>query len=301
MELRDLAAKMTLSFLNSALGRNWNVKGNSRVPHRISVLDCKEAILRIFPVVKDIYAFNRARRGRFVERCANLARPGNVVLDVGAGSAPHRRLFSHCSYIAADLGRLTPEQLEGRSGYSHLSCLCDSSALPIASASVDFVLCTEVLEHVPSPLDVVAEISRVLKGGGTLVLSAPMRSGVHQAPFHFFGGFSHFWYRRFLPAAGLEILELEPVCGLFLAFSEEALRVGWYLSPMGPGSRWFRLAALPLWLVLAPFLVGALPLAMYTLDRLWPINDFATGWLVKASRKTTRGGTKPKSSDSLAN
>jgi SAM-dependent methyltransferase len=49
----------------------------------------------------------------------------------------------------------------------------DVEDLPVRTASIDWVLCIEVLEYVPSPERAVAEIARVLAPGGTAVLAAP--------------------------------------------------------------------------------------------------------------------------------
>jgi SAM-dependent methyltransferase len=49
----------------------------------------------------------------------------------------------------------------------------DASALPLADGSVDLVLSLELVEHVPEPAAVLAEIARVLKPGGTVILSVP--------------------------------------------------------------------------------------------------------------------------------
>jgi 2-polyprenyl-3-methyl-5-hydroxy-6-metoxy-1,4-benzoquinol methylase len=46
-------------------------------------------------------------------------------------------------------------------------------ALPVRTESMDWVLCIEVLEYVPSPEPAVTEITRVLAPGGTAVLAAP--------------------------------------------------------------------------------------------------------------------------------
>jgi SAM-dependent methyltransferase len=54
---------------------------------------------------------------------------------------------------------------------------CDITAdvqdMPVSSGTVDAVICTEVLEHVPDPAQAVREIHRVLKPGGVLLAAAP--------------------------------------------------------------------------------------------------------------------------------
>jgi len=52
-------------------------------------------------------------------------------------------------------------------------CRSDAECLPFRSRSFDVVLCLQLLEHTPYPENVIAEITRVLKPGGILFLSAP--------------------------------------------------------------------------------------------------------------------------------
>ncbi len=86
-------------------------------------------------------------------------------------------------------------------GYAAIDYVCDITQIPVEPATFDVVLCTEVLEHHPEPINVVAELARVLKPGGVLLLTAPLGSGIHQEPYHFYGGYTPFWYRRFLRRA----------------------------------------------------------------------------------------------------
>jgi SAM-dependent methyltransferase len=148
------------------------------------------------------------------------------VLDVGAGPARYRRLFDGCDYKTQDFKKLTREQAQWSESidYGDIDYISDITAIPVADESFDVVLCTEVLEHVPEPIDAIRELSRVLRPGGRLLLTAPQRSGSHQAPYHYYGGFTPEWYRRFLPQWGLRIESIVANGGFFRAYGEETQR-----------------------------------------------------------------------------
>lgn len=54
----------------------------------------------------------------------------------------------------------------------------DGRALPLADASVDGVICHQVIEHVREDRSVVAEIWRILKENGKMIISTVRRSGI---------------------------------------------------------------------------------------------------------------------------
>ena len=58
----------------------------------------------------------------------------------------------------------------------------DLIRLPLKNESVDTLICTGVLEHVPQPGRAVAEIYRVLKPGGRLFVETPFMQTVHASP-----------------------------------------------------------------------------------------------------------------------
>lgn len=78
----------------------------------------------------------------------------------------------------------------------------DITMIPAPDASFDAILCSEVLEHVPEPTHALDEFVRLLKPGGTLILTAPFASLVHMAPYHYCSGFSRYWYEHHLPLRG---------------------------------------------------------------------------------------------------
>ena len=57
----------------------------------------------------------------------------------------------------------------------HVGVLGDVSKLPFGDESFDAAICTHVLEHIIDDRGALAEIYRVLKPGGSAVISAPIR------------------------------------------------------------------------------------------------------------------------------
>lgn len=51
--------------------------------------------------------------------------------------------------------------------------LCDAAKAPVPDHSMDVVICSEILEHVPDPMRVIMEIRRVLKKDGRVYCSVP--------------------------------------------------------------------------------------------------------------------------------
>jgi SAM-dependent methyltransferase len=53
---------------------------------------------------------------------------------------------------------------------------------PLETASFDAIVCTQVLEHVENLVQVLSEMHRVLKPGGTLLASVPFAYNAHSVP-----------------------------------------------------------------------------------------------------------------------
>lgn len=68
--------------------------------------------------------------------------------------------------------------IDPQSGCTYVGDLCrKNDAIP--DSSYDLAVCTEVLEHTLQPFHAVEELSRVLKPGGLLILSAPFNFRIH--------------------------------------------------------------------------------------------------------------------------
>jgi len=126
---------------------------------------------------------------------------GARILDAGAGELRNKPLCSHLNYVSQDFGEFKGNDPNAPGlgsnkpwDTSQIDIVSDITHIPEPDASFDAVLCSEVFEHLPNPIDALRELARLLKPGGKLVFTAPFCSITHQAPFFFQTGFSRFFY-----------------------------------------------------------------------------------------------------------
>ncbi len=177
----------------------------------------------------EIHDYNQRGRDAWVTEKARSIPANARVLDVGAGTCPYRSFLTHCRYEAHDFKRYDGVKLGGTSAYGHIDHASDITKIPVPDGAFDVVLCTEVLEHVPEPIAALEEMVRVLRPGGRILLTAPLGSGLHQLPYHFYGGYTPEWYRQFAGRLGLEVAEIAPNGGFFKLLAQECARVAWTL------------------------------------------------------------------------
>ena len=233
----------------------------------------------------ELFSFNLVRRDRWIAEQAAIVPSGTKVLDVGAGSCPYRNLFAHCEYRSQDLAPLRGDQLR-HGAYGRLDYVSDLTAIPVPDGSFGAVLCTEVLEHHPQPIIVVRELARILAPGGRLILTAPLGSGIHQEPYHFYGGYTPWWYQRFLTEAGFGKIMVEGNERSFRFFAQESLR---FVLTTNPWTANFPLGLkiiwAPLWgVLLAPVLGLLVPVLCKFIDRFDREARFTVGYHVVAIR-----------------
>jgi len=230
--------------------------------------------------------FNQVNRDLWIEREAKEIPQGSVVLDIGAGSCPYRNLFSHCTYKTQDSQVLHSEQLLGKTGYGEIDYRSDAEHIPVNDASFDVVLCTEVLEHVAEPIKVIHEISRILKSGGKLILTAPLGSGLHQEPYHFYGGYTPYWYEKFLTAAQFEKISIEPNGGSFKHYGQQGFNLIRIMTPWNlKANLGIRFIYFFIWLLALPWLAFIIPFFCYWLDRFDKVQQFTVGYHVTCIKK----------------
>ncbi len=152
---------------------------------------------------------------------------GIRILDAGAGQRQFEPHCSHLEYVSQDFaqydgdGDATGLQT-GKWNNERLDIVSDITRIPVDDASFDAILCTEVLEHVPDAVSALREFKRILKPGGTLLMTAPFCSLTHFAPYHF-SGYNRYWYTHHLPLLGFKIEEIV-ANGTWFSFIAQELR-----------------------------------------------------------------------------
>jgi 2-polyprenyl-6-hydroxyphenyl methylase/3-demethylubiquinone-9 3-methyltransferase len=132
-----------------------------------------DSIAEQFDNVMNPYEVNK-RLNIIFSRLLSDDLSGKLALDIGCGTGKFSaRLIEHgARVVSSDIGHNLVMQslLKSSSAWGVQSSL---ENLGLASNTFDVVICTEVIEHTPSPLHSVHELLRVLKPGGLLILTVP--------------------------------------------------------------------------------------------------------------------------------
>lgn len=130
-----------------------------------------------------------------------------LVLDAGSGRGAWRHV------IAEGGGRR--ESLDiGSDGPESPDWVEDLTDMPnVPSERFDAVICHQVLEHTPAPAQALSELHRVMKPGGTIVVSVPHLSRRHELPHDYFR-FTQEGLNRLMTDAGFDVVELIPYGGI---------------------------------------------------------------------------------------
>lgn len=128
---------------------------------------------------------------------------GSTVVDFGCAERPYRSFFADARYLGADLPGNDAADLE----------IDRAGRVPVEDGSVDLVFSSQVLEHVDDPVGYLAECHRMLRPGGSLVLSTHGVMYLHRDP-------TDYWrwtcdgLDKVVTDAGFVVQELRGVLGL---------------------------------------------------------------------------------------
>jgi SAM-dependent methyltransferase len=172
------------------------------------------------------------------------------LLDMGCGKAP---LYGAYQQFAADCQCI--DWGESLHGSSYLDKVCDlGGTIPYPDASFDTIILSDVLEHLPEPMNCWREMHRLLSPGGKVLLNVPFYYQVHEEP-HDYYRYTEFALRRFAENSSLEVLQLDAIGGGIEVLTDLIAKLlaraglpgaraiqflGWQWSQSGPGKRILR-------------------------------------------------------------
>ncbi len=157
---------------------------------------------------------------RYIRRVSGLVGANASIVDIGAGECQYKPFFTKAKYVSTDWCGTTDHHRYS----SGIDVISPAENLPFENQSFDFVLCTQVLEHIRKPELVIQEISRIIKPGGLLFLTVPQSWEEHEQP-HDYYRFTQFALKALADDHQFEVIEIKPqggrflVIGFFLAWS----------------------------------------------------------------------------------
>ncbi len=106
----------------------------------------------------------------------NFDYQGKKVLDLGAGKGHFRDLFKDSNYTSVDFYP-----------YENIDIVADlTEPLPFKTESWDYIILSNVLEHISKPRELLKECHRILKKDGKLLITVPFFIKLHQQPYDFY-------------------------------------------------------------------------------------------------------------------
>lgn len=151
-----------------------------------------------------------------------------VMLDYGCGGQPYKNLFlpKLTKYIGADVSSSSEIELDLEIEPGEL--------LPLSDQSIDTLLSTQTLEHVPDVNFYLGECRRVVKIGGTMLITVPMQWRHHEIPFDYFR-FTKYGLTNLLEKNGFVMKTIHPCGGVYALIGQIFLS---HLHERGIKKRW---------------------------------------------------------------
>jgi SAM-dependent methyltransferase len=122
------------------------------------------------------------------------------VLDYGAGNSPYKSYVSCERYLTADITQNSTKSID--------FLILPGENLKIADASFDLILLLDVLEHVPDSSYVLAELRRLIKPGGSIIISLPFIYREHETP-NDYCRYTYFGVKKLVSDNGGKICRVE--------------------------------------------------------------------------------------------
>jgi SAM-dependent methyltransferase len=194
----------------------------------------KEIALKLKQYLRSLKPYvgksNESSREKWLEKTLLTVPIDSRILDAGAGTQRYRKYCKHLKYVSQDFGEYDGKGDDtalqtGEFEYGELDIVSDIKSIPEPELSFDAIMCIEVLEHLPDPIQAIKEFSRLLKNNGHLIITAPFCSLTHFSPYHFSSGFNIYWFEKQLPECGFKIIEISRNGNYFEYIAQELYRI----------------------------------------------------------------------------
>src|ERR1700730_18301635 len=154
----------------------WNSQdafrtASSIAGHVIEVSTMEAAELRTLAEVEDRHWWYKERRSLLARELRRRRQPG-LALDIGAAGGGNTRVLRAHGWRPVALEYApTAAQIARERGIDVVPA--DARELPLRTGSLDLVTAFDVLEHIEEDYLATAEITRVLRPGGTALIALP--------------------------------------------------------------------------------------------------------------------------------
>jgi len=158
------------------------------------------------------YLYNYLERQRAImKRLAPL--PRGRIVEIGCGLSPIVTDRDDVVYTELSLRALrTLKRLHVRGSY----VVADGTTLPFPTGTLDYAICSEVLEHVWDDQAAIHELARIVRPGGRVFVTVPHRQRYFAADDEYVGHLRRYEIREMrdkLARAGLRVVEVRKVLG----------------------------------------------------------------------------------------
>lgn len=173
---------------------------------------------------------NKSSRDKWLKKTLSEIPKGMKILDAGAGELRYKHFCSHLNYVSQDFGKYdgtgSGDGLHpGKWDNSKIDIISDITKIPEPDGSFDAVMCIEVFEHLRDPIRALRELTRLLKPGGHLILTAPFCALTHFSPYFFITGYSRYFYDHWLKEMGYAIEDIFTNGNYFEYLAQELRRL----------------------------------------------------------------------------
>lgn len=189
-----------------------------------------------------------------------------VVLDVGSGKIKrYASFFEYDKYIALDINKENKPDI-----------IASADNIPLDNNSIDSIICTQVLGDVKDFSKVIREFYRVLKPGGSILLTESLLNELHDEPDDFWR-FTKFSLGYLFKKNEFKIIEISQRGGFFA--SQAQLKIRYLIDKFNLYNRKWS------W-ILRPFIrfYGKFMLFLDKIDKSKANRKHALGWYVLAKK-----------------